>query len=140
MLQDNDKKVNPDAKTLRVQLVELNNRARWYSSQLWQLPFAFLGITGLSLATFIDKKPLFLALALFVCSIFGLCICIHIMGILDGEKRAVNDLQDIEYLLKLPKTAKLKKYTKPLCVIVFLLTIFYFIFSFVVLISIFCKK
>jgi len=140
MLQDNDNKANPEDETLRVQLVELNNRSRWYSSQLWQLPFAFLGVTGLSIATFIDKKPLFLALALFICSIFGLCICIHLRGILDGEKRAVQDLQDIENLLKLPKSTKLKKYSKPLCVTVFLFTIFYFIFSFAVLIFILCKK
>ena len=140
MLQDNDNKANPETETLRVQLVELNNRARWYSSQLWQLPFAFLGITGVSIATFIDKESLFLALALFACSIFGLCICIHMRGILDGEKRAVKDLQDIENLLKLPKRAKFKKYAKPLWVTVFLFTIFYFIFSFVVLISILCKK
>ena len=85
-----------------------------------------MGITGVSIATFIDKKPLFLALALFVCSIFGLCICIHMRGILDGEKRAVKDLQDIENLLKLPKRTKLKKYTKPLWVTLFLFNIFYF--------------
>lgn len=39
--------------SLRVQLEQLNERSCWYSSQLWQAPFAFFGITAIVIGTMI---------------------------------------------------------------------------------------
>ena len=36
--------------TLRQQLQVLNERSRWYSAELWQIPFAYLGLTALVIA------------------------------------------------------------------------------------------
>lgn len=35
---------NNEFETLRLQLKELNIRSRWYTSQIWYVPFAFLGL------------------------------------------------------------------------------------------------
>ena len=78
------------------QFTELNNRGRWYSSQLWQVPFAYLGITAVAVAQAAEKSPRFLPLALFGCAVFGVCVLVHFRGMMDGEKRAVEDLIKVE--------------------------------------------
>jgi hypothetical protein len=45
-----DEQQRPTNDTLRVQLVELNNRGRQYGGQIWQVPFAYVGIVGVVLA------------------------------------------------------------------------------------------
>lgn len=114
--------------TLRIQLAELNSRSRLYSSQLWQLPFAYLGLTGIVLAGFADNTSLRLAVALFACGIFGLCVVFHMCGMRDGERRAVDDLQEIEGKLYLEETAEYKPllYVVPLQVAVIGAMIVYF--------------
>ena len=37
-----------DPETLRTQLEILNARSRWYASQMWHMPFAYFGITGVA--------------------------------------------------------------------------------------------
>ncbi|MEW8385338.1 MAG: hypothetical protein AB2704_26055 [Candidatus Thiodiazotropha taylori] len=90
---------------LRVQLTELNNRGRWYSSQLWQVPFAYLGITGLLLSQIkLAETQTFILIVVSV-AFLGAFVIAHMNGIADGEKRAVKDLQNTETSLGIPQTA-----------------------------------
>lgn len=41
-----DKQQQPSDDTLRAQLVEQNNRGQQYGGQIWQVPFAYVGIVG----------------------------------------------------------------------------------------------
>ena len=91
--------------SLIAQLAELNSRSRWYSSQLWQVPFAYLGITGVVLAGLADKNSI-LVLGLIAIGLFGICVSIHMYGMKDGEHRAVRNLQKIERELKLEPTVE----------------------------------
>src|SRR5579859_6918229 len=78
-----------DRDSLRLQLTELNNRSPWYASQLWQVPFAYLGLTGAAIIAGLDKSTKYLPSIFIACSIFGLCVAIHVHGVTDGIKRAV---------------------------------------------------
>ena len=89
--------------SLIAQLAELNSRSRWYSSQLWQVPFAYLGITGVVIAGLVDKNSI-LVLGLIATGLFGICVLVHMYGMKDGERRAVQNLQKIERELKLEPT------------------------------------
>lgn len=101
--------------SLRVQLTELNNRSRWYSSQLWQLPFAYLGVTGLLFGGVAGGglfEWLILCLVVFLSGPF---VIEHMANIADGERRAVKNLIAVEEKLGLPNTAQYKEsYTTPL--------------------------
>ncbi len=112
--------------SLIVQLAELNSRSRWYSSQLWQVPFAYLGISGFVIAGLPDNKSI-LALGLIAIGLFGICVLIHMHGMKDGERRAVQHLQKIEMELKLEPTAEFKHrtYVLPLQLAVMLATIIF---------------
>ncbi len=118
----------PYIEILRSQLSELNTRARWYSSQLWHVPFAYLGVTGVVLGNLGEKSSYQLSLGLLCAGIFGILVSIHLFGIMDGEKRAVNNLQKVERELRLESTVKYKPfYVIPLVLSVMGATIFYFI-------------
>jgi len=104
---------------LLVQLTELNNRARWYSSQLWQVPFAYLGVTGVLLSQMGGASPENWLLMVAVIAIFRVFIGVHMNGIADGEKRAVLNLQATEEALMIPPTALYKpNYARPFYVLV----------------------
>jgi len=94
--------------TLRAQLHELNERARWYSSQIWQVPFAFLGIAALVIGMVIEKNDPAKALAYLVVSGLGIAVLIHVQGLADGEKHAVENIRTIEGQLHLEQTAEYK--------------------------------
>ena len=120
-------KLGNNQKVLLIQLTELNNRSRWYSSQLWQIPFAYIGITGVSLASLAVTCSKILALALIIAGVLGICVLVHFSGIKDGEKRAVEHLINIEQQLK-SQTAeyKPKKYIWPLKLMLIITILFYF--------------
>jgi hypothetical protein len=96
----------PEPESLRVQLTELNNRSRWYSAELWQIPFAYLGLTGLIIVQIADKTPRHLGLAFITAAVFGVFVIIHMFKIRKHEIRAVEDLQETEAKLNLKPTAK----------------------------------
>lgn len=106
MVTPDDHKAESD--TLRVQLQELNERARWYSSQIWQIPFAFLGIAALIIGAAIDKSNTVLGLASLMVFGLGIAVLTHMHGLADAEKRAVLNIQKIEEQLHLEQTAQYK--------------------------------
>jgi len=95
-------------KAFLAQHTQLNERARWYSTRLWQVPFAYLAIAGVTAGTLLDKLDhrgtgtIFLILFL-----FGLATIMHMIGMAIGEYRTVTKLRSVEKKLQLDQS----KYT-----------------------------
>ncbi|MFH1642613.1 MAG: hypothetical protein ABIC04_06990 [Nanoarchaeota archaeon] len=127
----------PYPSSLQMQLNILNERSRWYSSQLWQIPFAFLGIATLIIGTAINRdKPDNIIIAVSFLTIFavGVAVIIHLRGLADGEKRAVLNIQNVEKQLHLEQTAKLNQNIwLPFKIVAIIVTIISFSFSIVFL-------
>ena len=105
----------PCVEALRTQLTELNVRSRTYTTQIWQVPFAYIGILGVVVAQMADRAknvPGFLALALGFAAVVGIAGVFH-------SKRAVGHIQEIETALRLTPTVKHKpvRYVGPIFVI-----------------------
>ncbi|WP_153145319.1 hypothetical protein [Dechloromonas sp. H13] len=98
---------------LKEQLKELNNRARWYSGQLWYIPYAYFGLTGIAISNVVVKQSVYIGGTLIACGILGLFVLWHMWLIKDGEKRAVENLLLVEIALGLEPTVDYKGYTKP---------------------------
>ncbi|OUR74235.1 hypothetical protein A9Q78_01120 [Methylophaga sp. 41_12_T18] len=110
--------------SLRIQLTELNNRSRWYSSQLWQIPFAFISLVGLLIGNIATKFPDLLHFTFLTVGLFGILVLIHMNGIMNGERRAVENLKKIEAALQIPQTVEYKPtYVRPLYLLVWLSTV-----------------
>ena len=101
---------SPTPEALREQLKELNNRSRWYSGQLWYIPFAYFGLVALTVGNVGFKEPKFIGLSLLYCGIIGVFVFWHMISIRDGEKRAVENLRAVEGKLHLNQTAEYKNY------------------------------
>lgn len=98
-----------ESESLRTQLSVLNERSRWYSSQLWQVPFAFLGLGGLAIGAVIGKNNAAVIGWTFVAlGCFGIAVIIHMYGMAGGERRAVQNIQKVEEQLHLEQTALAK--------------------------------
>jgi hypothetical protein len=102
---------SPTCDILKEQFKELNSRSRWYSGQLWYIPFAYFGLVSLTLGNVVAREPKFIGAALLFCGIVGILVFWHMLGIKDGEKRAVENLQAVEIKLGLDKTVEYKGYT-----------------------------
>jgi len=95
--------------TLQVQLQILNERSRWYSNQLWQVPFLYIAATGALLGQLIDKQVYYLPLGMIVTGLLGGVVFIHMRKLQNGEGRAVRALRDIEEELGLEAKAEHRK-------------------------------
>jgi len=74
-----------------------------------------LALTGTGLSGVLEKKSDMLPLVLIASGIFGCLVITHIMGLKDGEKRAVQHLEAIERRLGLDVTVQHKpSYVRPL--------------------------
>jgi len=91
---------------LATQLSELNNRSRAYAAQIWQVPFAYFGLTGLILGSLVDRCPTLLGIALIISGMLGIVVLVHIFGNLQACKRAVLEIQSIERSCGLHVTAQ----------------------------------
>ncbi|KAB2935344.1 MAG: hypothetical protein F9K24_01045 [Leptonema illini] len=96
----------PDPESLRVQLVELNNRSRWYSSELWRVLFTFLGLSGGGILSVADNSKFHLGTVLLASGLLGLFVLWHTCKVRKHEIEAVGHLQDTEALLNLAATAR----------------------------------
>ena len=99
----------PSAEVLLAQLQVLNERSRWYSSQLWQVPFLYFAAAGALVGQFLEKQPTFLPLSLLVAGVLGVVIGIHMGKLQDGEERAVKALLEVEVSLGIRDNAKYRK-------------------------------
>jgi hypothetical protein len=73
-----------------------NERSRWYSSQLWYVPFAYLALVGIGLekVQMLDK-PL-KGFAFFALAVFSFAMFVHLCHLKYYERRAVHSLQLLE--------------------------------------------
>jgi len=111
----------PSPESLRAQLIELNNRSRAYTAQLWQLPLAYLAAAGLVVA---GTKESGLPVALLSVGLAGLLVLWHLLAIDDGRRRSVKHLQRVEGELHLTQTAEDRPgYFLPLHLMVFFATL-----------------
>lgn len=106
---NSEHKPQPNEESLRVQLAELNNRSRWYSSELWQVPFAYLGLSGVVVAQVADKASKYLSLIFFASAVFGAFVIWHMSRLRSSEQRAIKHLQETEKALNLSETAQAGK-------------------------------
>jgi len=121
----------------RIQLTELNNRSRWYSSQLWQLPFTYLAVTAIAIANLEGQNRCIIGLSFLAAFLLVVFVALLMKGILDGEKRAVKNLIEVEKKLALPATAEYRKYTQPLFIVVILATLIFLIIG---ILNLVCDK
>jgi hypothetical protein len=96
--------------SLRVQLAELNARARAYTTQLWQVPFAYMGILYVAIGGVLEKQPAALPIVFLAGALIGVCVLIQMYALLEGSGRAVTNVNDVERRLGLPETAHHKPY------------------------------
>jgi len=75
---------------------QLNQRSRWYSSQLWYIPFAYLGIVGIGLEKILKLSYPLNSLGLVLFSIFSISVFVHVSSIKFYERRTVRSMQEIE--------------------------------------------
>ena len=114
----------PPADNLRCQLEQLNERSRWYATQLWQLPLAYLGLAGVGIAGVLEKAQDKLPWLLLVICLTGYAILFHAFGLHGGIRRAVRNIRAVEGQLQLTKTAGYYPlYTFPLQLLVLLVAV-----------------
>lgn len=84
--------------SLRQQLVVLNERSRWYSAELWQVPFAYLGLTGIAIAQIVteEKAHVYFPYVCMLSVLFGIFVLIHMCRVRDLEQKAVKKLKTVE--------------------------------------------
>ena len=123
----NDTLLTPE--TLRVQLTELNNRTRWYVAQLWQIPFAYIGITGVTIGTLVDKDKIILGIGSFFLAIAGMIITAYFFLVRSDWKKSITRLQKTERTLGIKEEdiASDKEFDLALMVILIILTIIFLI-------------
>ena len=109
-----------DSEALRTQLAELNTRARHYGSQVWQIPFAYVGIVGVVVSQVADKSTGTIRAALIGGFVFGILALVHLASMLDGNRRAVTHIRRVEQALTLRLTVEYRPiwYVGPLAGIV----------------------
>lgn len=86
----------PPPELLPVLVTEMNNRSRWYISQLWQVPFAYFALVGVLISTVDDKWSSYLSIALPACAVFGGLVFWHMCYLQKGAERAIENLGCVE--------------------------------------------
>jgi hypothetical protein len=83
-------------KTWNTRYEQLNGRVRWYASQLWYIPFAYVGLLGIGINN-ISKLSYPLAnIGYALLGLFSLAVFVHISSLKYYERRAVRSLQRME--------------------------------------------
>lgn len=124
----------PDASersaSLRTQLSELNIRGRHFTTQTWQIPFAYLGIAGVSLAGVIQKDPdpEVLFWAFLWAGLGGVLVLAHFVLVQHiAIRRTINKIRKVEDLLSLPPATENRWYEEvPLVSLLLTASIFCF--------------
>jgi len=119
---------------LNVLLTEANNRSRWYSSQIWQLPFAYIGLTALVISQFAKASgviPEYLLWAVFSSAVFGLLVCEHMWSVWGGQERAIDLLIYLEELsgVDARHVARRGQIARPMFIATSVATLFYMIWA-----------
>ena len=123
---------------LIAQLHELNDRSRMYNSQIWQVPFAYFGLTILVISTIMNNASTYIFMFSLIVEIsLGVAVIIHMVGLQDGINRAVSNLKIVESKMGLENTVKYSKQTWwPFFVMVIIVTSYFIFMSISLLTSI----
>lgn len=92
------------AETLHAQLAQLNEKVRVYVGRLWQLPFAYLTVTGVFFVNAGDagtRRLFVLALLMIILGVLSFWSTTHIEGRIN---QTVADIDEIEQALSLRVT------------------------------------
>jgi hypothetical protein len=118
----------------RIQLSELNTRARAYASQLWQVPFAYLALVGVIITQLKCSQLLF---GLLFISILGISVLIHMFFVVLYHNKTVYKIKELEKAMGLDEctSAKPGGTVAPFMALVFLgilSPLIYFLWSYVI--------
>jgi len=81
----------------KTQYEQLNQRSRWYSTQLWAVPFTYLGLTGYGFGKIVSfENSNMKSIGFFVMGIFSLAVFVHVSSIKYYERKAVNNMRALE--------------------------------------------
>lgn len=75
---------------------QLNRRARLYSSQLWYVPFAYIGLVGIGLEKILAWPQPLKSFGLIFMGIFSIAAFVHVSSIKYLERRAVKKMRQLE--------------------------------------------
>ena len=78
------------------QYEQLNQRSRWYSTQIWHVPFAFVGIIALGIGKIDDVPEPLKTFALLMLSFFSLAAFVHVASLKYYELVAIRGMQQLE--------------------------------------------
>ena len=76
--------------------VQLNQRSRLYSSQLWYIPFAYVGIIGIGSDKILNLSYPLNSLGFILLGIFSISVFVHVSAVKFYERRAVRSMQEME--------------------------------------------
>jgi hypothetical protein len=111
---------SPKQDALIAQLSELNQRVRLYASQAWQMPFAYLAATGLTLLRAdSSSKPVAIMLVTSTFIVFGLAAVLAVWNMMKRARELVDSIKEVERSLLLQESVK---YQKPLPFYIMLVT------------------
>ena len=106
---------------LTTQLSILNERSRWYTARLWQIPFAFIGLSGYAIFNMPGKQIIDLDPILLFSGCTGFLILLHMRGLSLRIRQIVGHMRAIEEELRLEKTAGyFRTLSWPLFIILFI--------------------
>lgn len=75
---------------------QLNERSRWYTSQLWYIPFAFVALVGLAVDKVLALPTPLQGLALALLALLSFATFVQMAAIKRYERRAVRAMQRLE--------------------------------------------
>ncbi|MBA7676827.1 hypothetical protein ES703_85072 [subsurface metagenome] len=75
---------------------QLNQRSRWYTKQIWHVPFAFIAIISLGIGKIDDIPERLKTVALLILSLFSLAAFVNVTALKYYERRAVRGMQQLE--------------------------------------------
>lgn len=94
------KKREVSENALLTQLEQYNLRARWYATQFWQIPLAYIGIWGVYLGS-VREQPLMILFGTFVFFCVSIFVFFHMLILRNGDMRAVIKMKICEDQLHL---------------------------------------
>ena len=116
-----------DHRAKLAQFSELNQRIRVYSNRFWQIPFAYIGLTGLALINVSDKCTSHLNFVLAVSSIFGILVFLLMYGIKGAIETARNAIKKLEEELNLDVTVKKRPLIIWTNLLIIILSVFFYL-------------
>ena len=80
----------------KIKWEQLNRRSRWYSAQIWYVPFAYVGIVGFAFDKILELEAPLNSFAFIFIGILSLAVVIHIISLRYYELRAVSNMRKLE--------------------------------------------